>query len=102
MDKLFYDFWYYKSEELDLQGNEQQHIAYEVAIEVFGDKDHFQQLDDIRITGLDKEEMLSFHIDKPEILFVKLEDEGLESIVDNIKETGSYNVKGDTVIKIKG
>jgi hypothetical protein len=101
MDKLHYDFWYYKTEELDLQGNELNHVAYEISIEVFADKDHFKQLDDIRISGLDKEEMLSFSIDTPEVLFVKLDEEGLGSIVEDIKETGSYTVMGDTVIKFK-
>jgi hypothetical protein len=82
MEKLYYDFWYYKTKELDLEGKELSHVAFEISIEVFADKDHFKQLDDIRISGLDKQEMLSFTIDKPEILFSKLEEEGLENIVE--------------------
>jgi hypothetical protein len=35
------------------------------------------------------------------VLFVKLDEEGLGSIVEDIKETGSYTVMGDTVIKFK-
>lgn len=100
MRKLYYDIWYYKTEELNLEGKDTNHIAYEISIEVFEDKDHFKQLDDIRISGLDKEELLSFNINKPEILFLRLEEEGLESIVEDIKKTGSYTVLGKTVIKV--
>jgi hypothetical protein len=101
MENLYYDFWYYKTEELDLEGKELNHVAFEISIEVFTDKNHFKQIDNIRISGLDKQEMLSFTIDIPVILFAKLEEEGLENIVDSIKQTGSYTVMGDTVIKVK-
>jgi hypothetical protein len=100
VEKLYYDFWYYKTEELDLEGKESNRVAYELSIEVFTDKDHFKQLDDIRISGLDKNELLAFNIDKPEILFAKLDDEGLGSIVEDIKESGSYTVMGDQVVKV--
>jgi hypothetical protein len=100
MRKFYYDVWYYKTEELNLEGKETDHIAYEINIEVFEDKDHFKKLDDIRISGLDIEEMLSFKIHEPKIFFDKLNEEGLGSIVENIKETGLYTVMGDTVISL--
>ena len=100
MENVYYDFWYLKSEEIDLEGNETEMICYEIAIGVFEDKDHFKQLDDVRITGLSKEEMLSFNIACPEELFVKLKEEGLSGIVRDIKELSQYTVMGETVIRL--
>ncbi len=92
---VYFDFWYLKSEEIELDGTDSNAISYEVAIGVFGDEQLMSQLDDIRITGLDKEEMLSFSIDNERILFPKLEDEGLFNIVTDIKALGYYFVMGE-------
>ncbi|MGM7680710.1 hypothetical protein ACSVDA_01020 [Cytobacillus sp. Hm23] len=100
MEKIYFDFWYLKSEEIELDGSETDRISYEIAIGVFADPDYNHLLDDIRITGLDKDQMLMFKIDKPDELFSKLEEEGLHSVVADIKATGSYTVMGSNEIKI--
>ncbi|USK57157.1 hypothetical protein LIS82_12105 [Cytobacillus solani] len=94
MNNVYYDFWYLKSEEIDLEGNDTCMTSYEIALGVFADKDHFKQLDDIRITGLKKDEMLSFCINQPDKLFPKLEEEGLFNIVEHIKKNWSLQSNG--------
>ncbi|MFS1519275.1 hypothetical protein V1503_22835 [Bacillus sp. SCS-151] len=100
MEKIYFDFWYLKSEEVELDGSDTARISYEIAISVFADPDYNHLLDDIRITGLDKDQMLMFKINKPEELFSKLEEEGLQSVVADIKATGSYTVMGSIEINI--
>ncbi|MBD8067602.1 hypothetical protein [Bacillus sp. PS06] len=93
--QVMFDFWYLKSEEIELDGTESGAISYEVAIGVFGDAELEHQLDDIRITGLIKEDMLAFSIIHPPTLFQKLEEEGLFNIIEEIKATGFYFVMGE-------
>ncbi|MFC4322310.1 hypothetical protein [Litchfieldia salsa] len=93
--QVLFDFWYLKSEEIELDGSDSGAISYEVAIGVFGDEELVHQLDDIRITGLIKEDMLAFKIEDPSVLFPKLEEEGLLNISQDIKETGFYFVMGE-------
>ncbi|WP_078548258.1 hypothetical protein [Litchfieldia alkalitelluris] len=93
--QVMFDFWYLKSEEIELDGSESTAISYEVAIGVFADEELFTQLDDIRITGLLKDEMLAFSIDQPTLLFSKLEEEGLFNIIEDIKSAGFYFVMGE-------
>ena len=100
MSNIYYDFWYLKSEEIELDGSETGMACYEIAIGVFADRDMNEQLDDIRITGLNKDEMLSFKIEQPEELFPMLEEEGLFNIVEDIRTTGNYSVMGDKKINV--
>ncbi|MFC0270775.1 hypothetical protein ACFFIX_04825 [Metabacillus herbersteinensis] len=100
MEKIYYDFWYLKSEEVDLDGTESSRIGYELAIGVFADSEHYKQLDDLRISGLTKVEMLSFSIHDQAILLHKLQEEGLMNIVEDIKEVGYYRIMADKQIAV--
>ncbi|MDR0140039.1 hypothetical protein RFW18_19955 [Metabacillus idriensis] len=91
-DIIYYDFWYLKSEEINLDGSDTGAVAYEVGINVFADEEFDHLLDDIRISGLNKEEMLSFDVLNADRLFSKLEEEGLHSVVRDIKTAGFYFV----------
>lgn len=100
VEHIFYDFWYLKSEEVELDGTESNRFAYEVAIGVFADAEFYEQLDDLRISGLTKEQMLSFKIDDPAVLLQQLEEEGLMNIANDIKTIGYYFVMGEKQIKV--
>lgn len=91
-DNIYYDFWYLKSEEINLDGSDTGAVAYEVGINVFADEEFDHLLDDVRISGLNKEEMLSFDVLNADRLFSKLEEEGLHSVVRDIKTAGFYYV----------
>jgi hypothetical protein len=96
-DYIFYDFWYLKSEEINLDGSDTGAVAYEVGINVFADEQFENLLDDVRISGLDKEEMLSFNLSSASDLFAKLEEEGLHSVIHDIKTAGYYFVMGEKI-----
>lgn len=92
MGKIYYDFWYIRSEEVELDGTESGRVGYELAIGVFADSEHYKQLDDLRISGLTKVEMLGFAIQESTVLFHKLQEEGLMNVVEDIKDVGYYRV----------
>ncbi|MGP1908544.1 hypothetical protein ACTSEZ_10240 [Metabacillus sp. JX24] len=94
-DIIYYDFWYLKSEEINLDGSDTGAIAYEVGINVFADEDFTHLLDDVRISGLGKEEMLAFDLQNAEKLCSKLEEEGLHSVASDIRSSGFYFVMGE-------
>ncbi|MCM3597817.1 hypothetical protein M4D55_18775 [Metabacillus idriensis] len=101
-DNIYYDFWYLKSEEINLDGSDTGAAAYEVGINVFADEEFNQLLDDVRISGLDKEELLSFDVLNADRLFSKLEEEGLHSVVHDIKTAGFYFVMGEKISVSQG
>ncbi|KEZ48368.1 hypothetical protein [Metabacillus indicus] len=96
-DIIYYDFWYLKSEEINLNGSDTGAIAYEVGINVFADEDFTHLLDDVRISGLGKEEMLAFDLQNAEKLCSKLEEEGLHSVASDMRSSGFYFVMGEKV-----
>ncbi|UAL51596.1 hypothetical protein LIT32_21000 [Bacillus sp. CMF21] len=100
-DHIYYDFWYLKSEEIKLDGSDTGAVAYEIGINVFADEEFDHLLDDVRISGLNKEEMLSFDVPNAVRLFSKLEEEGLHSVVRDIKTAGFYFVMGEKVSVIQ-
>lgn len=100
LENIYYDFWYLKSEEVELDGKESDRFAYEVAIGVFSDPEFYEQLDDLRISGLTKEEMLQFKIEEPAVLLQKLEEEGLLNITADIKSIGYYFIMGEKQVQI--
>ncbi|MGG4489917.1 hypothetical protein [Metabacillus idriensis] len=101
-DNIYYDFWYLKSEEIKLDGSDTGAVAYEVGIHVFAGEEFDQLLDDVRISGLNKEELLSFDVLNADRLFLKLEEEGLHSVVRDIKTTGFYFVMNEKMIVSQG